>query len=72
MINNTQKQVLHYETPPGSTILIIMMTTRSLCMSAFTRSDHRTEFLISFEAWAKLAQKWLVCAPLRIHPEPIN
>ena len=22
------------------------------------------EFLISFEAWAKLAQKWLVCAPL--------
>ena len=30
------------------------------------------EFLISFEAWAKLAQKWLVCAPLRIHLEPIN
>ena len=26
-------------------------------------------FLISFEAWA---QKWLVCAPLRIHLEPIN
>ena len=30
------------------------------------------EFLISFEAWAKLAQKWLVCVPLRIHLEPIN
>ena len=30
------------------------------------------EFLISFEAWAKLAQQWLVCAPLGIHLEPIN
>ena len=28
--------------------------------------------MISFEAWTKLAQKWLVCAPLRIHLEPIN
>ena len=25
--------------------------------------------MITFEAWAKLAQKWLVCAPLRIHLE---
>ena len=31
-----------------------------------------TEFLITFEAWAKLAQQWLVCAPLGIHFEPIN
>ena len=31
-----------------------------------------SEFLISFEAWAKLAQQWLVCAPLGIHLEPIN
>ena len=30
------------------------------------------EFLISFEAQAKLAQKWLVCAPLGIHLDPIN
>ena len=30
------------------------------------------EFLIGFEAWDKLAQKWLVCAPLGIHLEPIN
>ena len=30
------------------------------------------ELLISFEAWAKLVQKWLVCAPLKIHLEPIN
>ena len=29
-------------------------------------------FLIRFEAWAKLAQQWLVCAPLGIHLEPIN
>ena len=27
------------------------------------------EFL---EAWAKLAQQWLVCAPLGIYLEPIN
>ena len=33
---------------------------------------HVPEFLTAFEAWAKLAQKWLVCAPLRIHLEPIN
>ena len=31
-----------------------------------------SEVLVSFEAWAKLAQKWLVCAPLGIHLEPIN
>ena len=30
------------------------------------------ECLIRFEAWAKLAQQWLVCAPLGIHLEPIN
>ena len=34
--------------------------------------QYGSEFLISFEAWAKLAQKWLVCAPLGIHLEPIN
>ena len=28
--------------------------------------------LICFEAWTKLAQKWLVCVPLGIHLEPIN
>ena len=31
-----------------------------------------SEFLISFETWAKLAQKWLVCAPLGIHLELVN
>ena len=30
-----------------------------------------SEFLIRFEAWAKLAQEWLVCVPLGIL-EPIN
>ena len=25
-----------------------------------------------FETWVKLAQKWLVCAPLGIHLEPIK
>ena len=39
-------------------------------MSGANRSE--PEFLITFEAWAKLAQKWLVCAPLRIHLELIN
>ena len=33
---------------------------------------YASEVLIGFEAWAKLAQKWLVCAPLGIHLEPIN
>ena len=28
-----------------------------------------SEFLIGFEAWAKLAQQWLVCVPLGIHFE---
>ena len=31
-----------------------------------------SEVLISFEAWAKLAQKQIVCLPLGIHLEPIN
>ena len=31
-----------------------------------------SDFLISFEAWAKLSQKWLVCAPFGINLEPIN
>ena len=31
-----------------------------------------SEVLICFEAWAKLAQQWLVCAPLGIHLEAIN
>ena len=31
-----------------------------------------SKFLIRFEAWAKLAQQWLVCAPLGIYFEPIN
>ena len=30
------------------------------------------EFLIGFEAWAKLAHKQLVCVPLRTYLEPIN
>ena len=31
-----------------------------------------SEFVISFEAWAKLAQQWLVCVPLGIHIEAVN
>ena len=27
---------------------------------------------LHFEAWAKLAQQWLVCVPLGMHLEPIN
>ena len=29
-------------------------------------------FFIGVEAWAKLAQQWLVCAPLGTHLEPIK
>ena len=31
-----------------------------------------SEVLIRFEEWAKLARRWLVCAPLGIYLEPIN
>ena len=31
-----------------------------------------SEFLICFEAWAKLAQHWLAFAPLGRYLEPIN
>ena len=34
--------------------------------------EFTSEFLICFEAWAKLAQQWLVCAPLEIHLKPIS
>ena len=37
-----------------------------------TGYDWLAEFLICFEAWAKLAQQRLVCAPIGIHLEPIN
>ena len=30
------------------------------------------EFLIRFEAWAKLTQQWLVRVPFGMHFEPIN
>ena len=30
-----------------------------------------SEFLLYFEAWAKLAPQWLVCVPLGIYLEPI-
>ena len=45
------------------TCTCIYNTSYNICTS---------EFLISFEAWAKLAQQWSVCAPLGIHLEPIN
>ena len=32
----------------------------------------RSEILIHFEAWARLALQWLVCALLGTHLEPIN
>ena len=28
--------------------------------------------MICFEAWAELAQQWLVCAPLRIHLDQLT
>ena len=31
-----------------------------------------SQCLMRFEAWAKLAQQWLVCVPFGIHLEPIN
>ena len=42
------------------------------CLNISLGNMYTAEFLIHFEAWAKLAQQWLVCAPLGIHLEPIN
>ena len=51
----------------------ITLTCASLPKSKkVIRCTCTSEFLICFEAWAKLAQQWLVCAPLEIHLEPIN
>ena len=55
-----------------------MKTKHNLSMSdcfalnVIIKQQDRAEFLILFEAWAKLAQQWLVSAPLGIHLEPIN
>ena len=51
-------------------ILIIVQHMLYTCFA--WKFTHTSEFLISFEAWAKLAQQWLVCVPLVIHFEPIN
>ena len=54
------------------------LVTYSITKCNFNKHVHMykctctSEFLIGFEAWAKLAQHWLVCAPLGIHLEPIN
>ena len=41
-------------------------------VASFQGLGNYIKFLIHFEVWAKLPQKWLVCAPLGIHLEPIN
>ena len=43
-----------------------------ICTVVEGRGGSGAEFLISCEAWTKLAQKWSVCAPMGIHLEPIN
>ena len=50
--------------------LSIFRITR--CLTGFFVCGNNSELLICFEAWAKLAQQQLVCAPLGIHLEPIN
>ena len=44
----------------------------TLAIKLFCIATCTSEFLITFEAWAKLAQQWLVCVLLGIHLEPIN
>ena len=55
-------------------IILYIVQKHSLgCMvCSLIHSVHSSEFLMRFEAWAKLAQQWLVCAPLGIHLKPIN
>ena len=51
---------------------VYMYVCMYICMYVYIYNVCMSEFLISFEAWTKLAQKWLVCAPLGIHLQPIN
>ena len=37
----------------------------------FNNNNNNNNNILRFEACARLAQQWLVCAPLGIHPEPI-
>ena len=73
----TDKQITVTLSPPTQRGLITQVYSR-LLQYQYTEwtiigTDSCTsEFLISFEAWAKLAQQWLMCAALRIHLEPIN
>ena len=45
-------------------LYVFLVSVASTCIHVCIKS------LICFEAWAKLAQQWLVCAPLGIHLEP--
>ena len=51
-----------------------MLKTRVLYLNMIYLAWLHAEVLRRFEAWPKLAQQWLVCAPLGIngHFEPIN
>ena len=62
--------------------LIVILTSLACEIIGLTQRVVQSQFhiyklyrpvrvLMSFEAWAKLAQKWLVCVPLRIHLEPM-
>ena len=52
---------------------LYVSTCMYICMYVCTYVYmYTSEFLIRFEAWAKLAQQWLVCVPLGIHLEPIS
>ena len=46
------------------------MYTTCVCNYEYTCTYTRSFDM--FEAWAKLAQQWLVCVPLGIPHEPIN
>ena len=47
----------------------ILKNDQRLCDMEAEVKVLNAEFLITLEAWAKLAQPWLVCA---LHFEPIN
>ena len=53
-------------------IIILINLTTCIYLSFNFIYQCTSEFLICFEAWAKFAQQWLVCAPLVIHFDPIN
>ena len=65
--------VIYFQYCHFNSLKYLMKLEKYVCIHTYVcTSMYKAEYLIRFEAWATLAQQWLVCAPLGIHLEPIN